>query len=159
MVERPSLSVLILAMSIVAAVVAPILPAHADAGPVIVIPSRPGVPTTINGRNANYAVVEGDWGLARPGHMAPHVIGGRPIHPTRAYAPRRSYFPSFGAPPMRGRHEIEPDPGRPLPEPAEAYSRSWTTQGAPAAVPATLYDPNAVIPPMVVVPEIRGRRP
>ena len=40
-------------------------PARADEeGPVIVIPTRPGVPVVINGRDASYAVVEGDWGLA-----------------------------------------------------------------------------------------------
>ena len=47
-------------------------PARADSGPVIVIPSRPGVPVVINGRDASYAVVEGDWGLARPGARAGH---------------------------------------------------------------------------------------
>ncbi len=46
--------------------------ARADSGPVIVIPSRPGVPVVINGRDASYAVVEGDWGLARPGRRAGH---------------------------------------------------------------------------------------
>ena len=48
-------------------------PARAEGeGPVIVIPSRPGVPVVINGRDASYAVVEGDWGLSRPGAGVGH---------------------------------------------------------------------------------------
>ena len=43
-------------------------PAHAQTGPVIVIPGKAGVPLTINGVIVDGAVVYGDWGLARPGH-------------------------------------------------------------------------------------------
>ena len=65
-------------------------PARADNGPVIVIPSRPGVPVVINGRDASYAVVEGDWGLSRPGHGTVRVIGGSPLYPNRVYHQRNS---------------------------------------------------------------------
>ena len=150
--------------------------AHADKAAVIVIPSRPGIPIVINGVDASYAIVEGDWGLARPGHMPVTVIGGRPVIPNPVYTRRYSYHPRYGAPPPRGRNEIEPPPDRLLPPPAETYSRSWSTH-APAvpvadtqphpalpfnvggdAVPPTIVDPQTYQPPpMVVVP--RGRRP
>ena len=46
--------------------------AHADrSAPVLVIPGRPGIPVVINGYDASYTIVEGDWGLARPGHVPP----------------------------------------------------------------------------------------
>ena len=62
-------------------------PVHADSGPVIVIPSRPGVPVIINGRDASYAVVEGDWGLSRPGAVPVTVIGGSPSRAERSLPP------------------------------------------------------------------------
>ena len=58
----------IVMLVVAAAVLGAAAPARADSGPVIVIPSRPGVPVVINGLDASYAVVEGDWGLSRPGH-------------------------------------------------------------------------------------------
>lgn len=170
---------------LVALIVAGLWPAgdaYADKAPVIVIPSRPGIPTVINGRNANYAIVEGDWGLARPGHMPPTVIGGSPLAPTPSYAPRSAYYPAYGAAPARGRHEVDPGPDRVLPEPAETYHRSWSThqpsspprtvyraaadRDAPqdrgyAAddVPATLNDPYASQAPIIIAPQIGRRRP
>jgi hypothetical protein len=41
------------------------LPALAGGGFDIVIPGRPGVPIIINGIDASYAAVEGEWGLGR----------------------------------------------------------------------------------------------
>ncbi len=85
------------------------LTAFADSGPVIVIPGRPGVPIVINGVDASYAVVEGDWGLAKNIHVQPTVYGG---------ALRRSrsavghYYPSNGRMPGYGRFEIEPPANR-----------------------------------------------
>ena len=81
--------------------------ARADSGPVIVIPSRPGVPVVINGRDASYAVVEGDWGLSRPGAVPVTVIGGSPILPNPVYT-RRQFVSSeiwsrAGARPQRSR--------------------------------------------------------
>jgi hypothetical protein len=158
-------------------------PADADKAPVFVVPSRPGVPVMINGRNAAWAVVEGDWGLARPGHMPPTIIGGAPL--PRGYAVSRrgsnSYYPRYGATPERGRHEIEPSANYPQPEPAETFTRVWTTQSEPQfsdtqggppprhraqsynpgvdAIPSAINDPQLFNPPIVVVPQTRGRRP
>ncbi len=96
------------------------MPARAgDEGPVIVIPSRPGIPVVINGLDASYAVVEGDWGLARPGFVAVTVIGGSPLLPNSVYSRRNSYHPRYGHAPPRGRREIEPAADRALPDPAE----------------------------------------
>ena len=104
---------------------------RADTGAVFVVPSRPGVPIPINGRDASWSVVEGDIGLARPGHLTPVIIGGgRPLPPRRSYH-GRPYYPSYGVPPVRGRYEIEPGPDRPMPEPAEPYFRSWSTSSDP----------------------------
>jgi hypothetical protein len=105
-----------------------IAPARAEGeGPVIVIPSRPGIPVIINGRDASYAVVEGDWGLSRPGAAVVTVIGGSPVLPNPVYTRRPSYHPRYGRAPERGRNEIEPSADRALPEPAESFSRSWST--------------------------------
>lgn len=119
------------------------LPAVAQSGPVIVIPGRPGVPIIINGRDASYAVVEGDWGLARGVHVQPTVYGGRPIEP----APRVGhYFPGSSRLPGYGRLEVEPPANRKLPKPAESFQQSWSAQSAPpAAQPAVPMDPPQVI--------------
>lgn len=130
-------------------------------GPVIVIPSRPGVPVVINGRDASYAVVEGDWGLSRPGAVPVTVIGGSPILPNPVYTRRNSYHPKYGRAPERGRNEVEPPADRALPDPAESFSRSWSTSSDTDTVPATITDPATFPqnfnPPVIVDP--RRRRP
>jgi hypothetical protein len=181
MLRRPAAQVA--AIVCVLAVLAGVDVARAETGPVIVIPSRPGIPVVINGLDASYAIVEGDWGLARPGHGAVIVYGGRPLRPSNAYRDRNSYHPRYGRPPPRGRHEIEPSPDRALPEPPESFSRSWSTSSdvvpasqpssdaAPAynrasqsadqpgsdMVPATIADPPSINPPIIVVPRDRRR--
>jgi len=115
-------------------------PVCADSGPVIVIPSRPGIPVIINGRDASYAVVEGDWGLSRPGAVPVIVIGGSPVLPNEVYRRRNSYIPKYGRAPERGRYEVEPPADRALPEPAESFSREWSTSSDTAA-PVTITDP------------------
>jgi hypothetical protein len=163
--------------------VAASVPAYADTAPVYVIPSRPGIPIIINGRDAAYAVVEGDWGLARPGHMPVTIIGGLPPFPSREYMPRNAYHPRYGRPPERGRNEIEPPPDRPLPDPAESFSRSWSSHGGPFpfnampansedaaargtapatnagsdVVPATINEPQPYNPTVIVAPGLRRR--
>ena len=114
------------------------LPAHAADAPAIVIPGKAGVPVIINGVDASYCVVEGDWGLARPGHVPQTIVACQPT----ATAPGKfdSYFPVFGRQPGYGRHEIEPPPNRKLPTPAESYHREWRVQSDPP--PATI-DPPA----------------
>jgi hypothetical protein len=149
-------------------------------GPVIVIPSRPGIPVVITGRDASYAVVEGDWGLSRPGAGRVIVIGGLPVLPNEVYRRRNSYNPKYGRAPERGRNEVEPAADRALPDPAESFSRSWSTSSdvTPAndtrspnrgqqinstdtdTVPATITDPQTFPqnfnPPVVIQPQ--GRR-
>jgi hypothetical protein len=122
--------------------------ALADSGPVVVIPGRPGVPIIINGVDASYAVVEGDWGLGKGVHPQPTVYGGRYIDgpPNVGH-----YYPSAGHSPGYGRLEIEPPSNRRLPQPAESYSRSWSAQSAP--LPAQS-DVPANPPPIVVAPQI-----
>jgi hypothetical protein len=122
------------------------LTAMADSGPVVVIPGRPGVPVLINGRDASYAVVEGDWGLARSVHVQPVVIGGGAAYAER---PVGHYFPSSGRLPGYGRVEITPPDNRRLPPQAESYHDSWSAQSGPPhhEVPQ---DP----PPIIVAPRI-----
>ena len=118
--------------------------ALADSGPVIVIPGRPGVPIVINGIDASYAVVEGDWGLGKGLHVQPTVYGGRAIDPE----PRVGhYYPSSGHLPGYGRLEIEPPANRKLPQPAESYHQSWSAQSTPQ--PEIPFNP----PPVIVVPQ------
>jgi hypothetical protein len=121
----------VVALGLAAVAFAP--PARADHAPVYVVPSRPGIPVVINGRDVSYSVVEGDWGLSRPGHMPVTIIGGAPPRPSSAYSKRRSYHPRYGRAPERGRHEIEPPPDRALPEPPESFSRSWSTNNGTVA--------------------------
>ena len=139
------------------AAVAAAQPARAgDTGPVIVVPSRPGIPVVIWGRDASYAVVEGDWGLARPGHVPLTVLGGSPLRPNAVYEPRRSYHPRYGHAPPRGRNEMEP-PGIAGPEPAESFSRNWSSSSEMTA-PASIVDPETYYRPDVIVPYDRRRR-
>ena len=125
--------------------------ASADHGPVYVVPGRPDVPVIINGYDAAWGVVESDWGLYRPGHLAPTVI---PAPFTPPLPPARRWFPSLGGLPYSGRLEVEPPANRPLPPQAPSYHRSWESGSDP--LPPTEYAPS---PPMVVAPEINtGRR-
>jgi len=110
--------------------------ALADTGPLIVIPGRAGVPVMINGRDASYAIVEGEWGLAKHFRNPARVYGGwdRYIGPEVGH-----YYPSAGRTPGYGRLEIQPSANRALPQPAESYHRSWSAQSAPPA-PQQQYD-------------------
>ena len=128
-----------------------VVTALADTGPVRVIPGRAGVPVMMNGRDASYGVVEGDWGLAKNLHVQPTVYGGwdRYIGPEVGH-----YYPSFGRQPGYGRVEIQPAANRVLPQPAEDYYRSWSAQSAPPVQPKV-----PEIPPNVIIaPEIGGER-
>lgn len=125
-------------------------PAFAQRGPVIVIPGRPDVPVVMNGVDVSWAVIEGDFGLARPGLVTPTVIyrlhpvllPARAPQPQQAEAP--GYFPQSGTQPGYGRLEIEPPPDRPLPPPAPSYRKSWSSQSAPG--PVTDYPPYPAPP-------------
>src|ERR1700752_760251 len=94
----------------------------------IVIPGRPGVPIIINGVDASYAVVEGEWGLGKGTHVQPTIYGGRYIDPVPNVG---HYYPSAGRMPGYGRLEIETPANRPLPPPAEPYPQTWPAQSPP----------------------------
>lgn len=127
-------------------------PALAQRAPVIVIPGRPDVPVMINGIDASWGVVEGEFGLDRPGAMAPIVI----YRPLAVSVPITTpgYFPRAGKKPGYGRLEIVPPANRPLPPPAQSYFRSWSTESP--SEPATVYAPFDV-PPVVVTPNFGHR--
>jgi hypothetical protein len=121
--------------------------AFAGGGFDIVIPGRAGVPVIINGIDASYAAIEGEWGLGRNEQVQPTIYGGRIIDPVPNVG---HYYPSSGHLPGYGRLEIEPPPGRRLPQPAEIYYRSWSAQSAPLPAqsdvpvnpPAIIYAPQ-----------------
>ena len=124
------------------------LPAFAGEGFDIVIPGRPGVPVIINGVDASYAVVEGEWGLGRNYQIPITVYGGRPVEPE---PPVGHYYPTLGRTPGYGRLEIEPPPNRTLPKPAEGYHQSWSAQSAPpkAQPEVPLYPPEVIVAPPI----------
>ena len=126
--------------------------ADSDA-PAIVIPGKPGVPVIINGVDVSYGVVEGDWGLARPGHVAPTIVTAPLFFPVQGYS--RGYYPTVGRRPGYGRFEIEPPPNRRLPPRAPSYYREWSTRSDP--LPATI-DPPIDAPPLIIAPEINVRK-
>lgn len=118
-------------------------------GPVIVIPGRPGVPVIINGVDASYAVVEGDWGLDKGMHVQPTVYGGRPVEPM---PPVGHYYPSAGHLPGIGRLEIE---SADKPKPAQSFHETWSA-GSRQADPLIPSSQNAVPPyppPVIVAPQ------
>ena len=130
-----------------------IVPARGDHLPVLVVPGRADVPVIIDGIDASWGVVEGEWGLYRPGAVPPTVIPA----PSALQAPRGGgYFPSAGHAPRAGRLEIQPPANRILPPPAESFHRSWGAASDP--LPATIPpDP----PPIIMAPPIvydGGRR-
>ena len=134
-----------IALSLAVITVVSAAAAHADHAPVYVVPGKPGVPVVINGYDASYTVVEGDWGLSRPGHMPPSIVSGPLVTPAPYYY--GGYFPAFGRRPGYGRREIEPPPDRRLPRPAPSYYREWGTQSE--ALPATIEDPPLYPPPVI----------
>jgi hypothetical protein len=120
-----------------------VAPAHAQNEPVIVVPGRPGVQVMMYGIDVSGAVIEGEFGLNRPGVVAPTVI--MPfVSPGVVPAPG-AYFPSTGQQPAYGRLEVVP-PDRRGPQTGAPYFRVWGTESAPT--PATSPLDN---PPMVVV--------
>src|SRR3569623_3340402 len=86
--------------------------ALADSGGVIAVPGKPGVPVMINGRDATYAMVEGDRGLSRGVHVQPTVYGGWDYYEA---TPVSHDYPSLGRSPGYGRLEIHPSANRKLP--------------------------------------------
>jgi hypothetical protein len=121
----------------------------AEASAVIVVPGRPGVPVMYFGRDISGAVVEGDWGLDRPGHgeitiiqPGPRVLWG---------AGSGGYFPSSGQAPRYGREEVEPPANRKLPPKAESYHRAWGAASEPLPASST---PPVDAPPVLLGPQL-----
>jgi hypothetical protein len=108
-----------------------------NSGPVIVIPTRRDVPVVLYGRDVSYVVVESDWGLSRPGHLAPAIVGYAPPVGDRASPVRGVNFPRYGRAPARGRNEADPA-DRPVAEPAEPFSRSWGASSADVPRPTRM---------------------
>ncbi|WP_454626924.1 hypothetical protein [Bradyrhizobium cenepequi] len=123
----------------------------------IVVPYRRGIPIIINGIDASYAVIEGEWGLGKNVHVQPTIYGGRYIDPEPNVG---HYYPSLGHMPGYGRLEIEPPSNRRLPQPAESYHQSWSAQSMP--LPAQS-DPPVNPPGIIYAPQYdeprRGGRP
>jgi hypothetical protein len=143
------------ALGIIIAVAAGILcatPARADHQPALVVPGRPDVPVVIDGYDASWAVVEGDWGLYRPGHLTPAVI--YPYLPSNDHWHTRGYYPFTGKRPRSGRHEIIPPANRRLPPRAESFHRYWSNDAPP--VPAQMEYPLFAPPPIIVAPRVRS---
>jgi hypothetical protein len=128
--------------------------ARAADAPGLVVPGKLGVPVIINGYDASYCVVEGDWGLDRPTGVPPTIVS----CPLRGPTPVRQdggYFPGEGEEHGYGRLEIEPPANRRLPPPAPKFHRSWGIQSE--ATPATIESPASSIP-LIVAPQINGRK-
>ena len=116
--------------------------ACADHAPVLVVPGRAGVPVVINGYDASYTVVEGDWGLSRPGHVPPAIVSGPLITPAPFYS--GAYYPSQGRRPGYGRREVEPPANRRLPPPAPSFYREWGTQSQPLPADVPVNPPPVI---------------
>ena len=123
--------------------------ACAQTGPVIVIPGRPGVATTINGVVVDGAMVYGDWGLARPGHGQIVIEGAAGFSENND---SRGYFPATGHRPRVGRLEVVPPPRQ---RPSTDYHREWSVKSYKRVRPVTEYPPFDP-PPVIVAP--RGRQ-
>jgi hypothetical protein len=123
--------------------------ALAQREPEIVIPGRPGVPVYINGIDASWGIVEGEFGLDRPNQVAPTVVY-RPYLAALPYGVP-AYFPAEGRRPGYGRLEIAP-PNRRLPAPGPRYRRFWSSESDPG--PVTEYPPPG--PPVIFAPTIGG---
>jgi hypothetical protein len=126
--------------------------AFAGGGFDIVIPYRAGLPIIINGVDASYAVIEGEWGLGKGNQVQPTIYGGRYIDPVPNVG---HYYPSAGNTPGYGRLEIEPPANRPLPQPAESYHQSWSAQSMP--LPAQS-DPPVNPPAVIYAPQFGDDR-
>ncbi|MBI3436148.1 MAG: hypothetical protein HY056_13910 [Proteobacteria bacterium] len=129
--------------------------ARADHAPRIVVPGKAGVPVLHWGDDISWAVVEGDWGLARAGQVPPTVIYRLDSAPLIA-PPPGAYFPGTGQRPAYGRREVIPPANRALPPPAERFHREWGTQSDPT--PANV-DPTPYPPPVIVAPRFERHRP
>ncbi|MCC7348674.1 MAG: hypothetical protein IT538_14885 [Variibacter sp.] len=128
--------------------------ALADSHPALVMANPRGIPPIVNGFDATGAVIEGDWGLARPGAGTVTIYRGALEFVEPPEPP--GFFPATGRQPHYGRHEIIPPRNRRLPRPAESYHRSWSSDPAGPVVPATV--PAEPPPVIFAVPPERLKR-
>ncbi len=140
MISRRSL---ILALAVALSAAGPGGPARADHAPTLVVPGRTPAPIIVNGEDVGWTVIEGDWGLYRPGHVSPVVYG----YPAPIYVPAAGgCYPVTGRPPRYGRLEGRMRGTRRGSAPAEPYFRSWSADSL--AAPAHYYptfDPPRII--------------
>ncbi len=136
--------------------VAAVAPARAQNEPVLVVPGRPGVPVMMYGVDVSGAVIEGEFGLNRPGQIAPTVI--MPYVSPGALPAPGAYFPSSGQRPPYGRLEVIP-PNRRGPQTAEPYFRTWGSESMPTPATSPTPDAPAVIIAPPVAPEPRRNKP
>lgn len=119
--------------------------ARADHRPAIVVPGRADVPVFIDGVEASGAVVTGEWGLHRAGHVAA-VIYPDPYY--RVFLRRDGYYPSDGRRPRYGRQEIDTGATRPARD--SSYYRAWSASSD--RLPAGMRQ-NSGPPSIIVAPE------
>jgi hypothetical protein len=124
-------------------------PALADHAPSYAVPGR-GMPPSMHATGT----VVGDWGLYRPGHMAPYLI--EPPYPTHVPGHAMRYFPADGRVRPVGRYEVPDGVRHPVPPPK--HRRTWQTAPLPVAPVdgtwlAPLYAPEIHVPI-----EVRPRR-
>ena len=147
-------TVIVFAIATLAACLCDARCAYAQREPVIVVPGRAGVPVMLWGQDVSGAVIEGEFGLDRPGGANGGVTVIQPIGPYYAGIPPQppmdGYYPSTGVPPKVGRKEILPGPNRVLPQPAPSFNRSWTSESP--NLPATIPPDNP--PPVIFAPQI-----
>jgi hypothetical protein len=110
-----------------AAAFLPMPSAQAQYEPVIALSGRAGVPVILYGRDVTGAIVEGVFGLARPGFPVT-VLDPGPL--LVALPPQGAYFPKTGRRPGYGRREVD-FPRRTTPAPS--YHRSWSAGSAETA--------------------------
>jgi hypothetical protein len=106
------------------------------------------VPVYINGVDASWGIVEGEFGLDRPNEVAPTVVY-RPYLVGLPYGVP-PYFPADGRRPGYGRLEIVPPAHHHPPAPGPIYRRFWSSESDPG--PATEFPsgppPSAIVAPM-----------
>ena len=94
---RAGLMTTVLAAMMSGGLMAAMLPAYADSGPVFVVPGRTPAPIIINGCDTSYAVIESDWGLGKNVRIPPVIYGCRAPYTK----PVGHYFPGGGHRDMR----------------------------------------------------------
>ena len=78
--------------------------ARADHQPVLVVPGKRGVPVYVDGHEVSGAIISGEWGLYRPGHVAPTITYRRPWADPPHYYHYGHWRPWFAPPHYRRPH-------------------------------------------------------